>query len=306
MGKSLYGADPVFTSAFLRVLASSKYGSAAHSRWLSGEEPIDATEFAQPLIFATDYALAKMVISWGVRPSLLIGHSAGELVAAVLAGIITLRDGVRVMDDRVDQSIYAPSGGMLAVACSSAEAPSYTDSTVSIAADNAPRQIMLAGSDIGLDMTRLKLVAAGVAHSKVPALTPFHSPAMREVAERHLSFCSTIQWREPVIPVISGYTGRFLTGNTARRPQFWASQVEDPVLFRVALQTALEDDNWLFLETGARQTLTAFAKRHKQVRSGASVAMPLLPDEENAFGPVEDHPSKRAMLAAVGWPSSLN
>lgn len=308
MGKSLYGVDEVFTTAFLRALALSKYGKPAFTRWKEAKHPLDATQFAQPLIFAMDYALAQMVMSWGVRPSLLLGHSAGELVAAVVAGVVSLRDGVRVMDDRVDQSPHAPAGGMLAVACSAADFEGHADGSLSIAADNAPTQIMIAGQNADLERIRSKLTAACVVYSTVPALTPFHSPAMHSVAKRHLSLCRSIPWREPRIPIVSGYTGNDLAGE-ALQPEYWAHQVKDPVLFRQALATVQGKGDWLFLEAGAGATLTAFAKRTRSVRSGTSRALPLLADERSP-APGTVHPSTLARLAVasslrIGTPHQL-
>lgn len=275
MGISLYGHDPVYTTAFLRVLALSKHGRKAHKQWKTGK-CIDDTEYAQPLIFATDYALSQMVISWGVKPSLFIGHSAGELVAAVLAESLTLRQGVRIMDDRVDHAPYAPRGGMVAVACSAQAIVPHLVDGVDIAADNAPRQIMIAGPDKALEEVTSGLDNEGLAYSVVPANTPFHSEAMESVARRHLAICQATEWRTPKTPVISGYLGEYLTKENINHPEFWAQQVQKRVNFRTALLKAFEHGNWLFIEAGAGITLTSFAKRTPQVRSGDSAAVSLL------------------------------
>ncbi|MFH9419942.1 acyltransferase domain-containing protein [Streptomyces sp. NPDC017529] len=180
MAAGLYRHDPVFTEsadAVLDLLGDA--GHAVRADWLS-EAPdasIDAPGRAQPLLFAVEYALGRMVQSWGAGPAAVLGHSAGELVGAVLAGVIDLADAVRMVDERVGCLRDAPAGGMIAVVGGAEELSPYLTGDVAIAAVNSKRQTMLAGTTGHLADVSDKLRAGGYSVAPVPATVPFQSSA---------------------------------------------------------------------------------------------------------------------------------
>lgn len=276
MAGGLYEQEPVFTAAIDEVFALfGEDGPAIRADWLGGAN-LDDVRRAQPLLFAVDYALGRTVLSWGVRPVAMIGHSAGEVVAATLAGVFTLPDAVSLVQDRVRVAVRIPSGGMLAVAASAAELRPYLLGDVAIAAVNATRQTMLAGSDEPLAQVRAQLVADNFTVRPVPATTPFHCGAMAPAVEEAQRMFRA-RPRPPAATVYSGYTGMVLTGDEATSPKFWARQLMDTVYFGPALNRLLEDHEVVLVESGPGQTLTALARRAKAVRSGASAVIPLLP-----------------------------
>ncbi|MDX6361929.1 MAG: [acyl-carrier-protein] S-malonyltransferase, partial [Streptomyces sp.] len=182
MAAGLYGREPVFTAAVDAAL--SHMGAEApqiRADWLTAGRtriPIDDVRRAQPLLFAVDYALGRMVISWGIRPAAVLGHSAGELVAATIAGAVALPDAVAMVMERVRQAVKIPPGGMLAVAADEQRLRPYLGADVAIAAVNANQQTMLAGSAAPLAEVAERLRADGLTVVTVPATSPFHSPAM--------------------------------------------------------------------------------------------------------------------------------
>jgi acyl transferase domain-containing protein len=275
MAASLYGTDAVFTSVIDEVFELfGEVGSVACEAWLAGDN-IDHVSRAQPLLFAVDYALGRTVLSWGVKPVALVGHSAGEVVAATLADVFTLEEAVSLVRDRVVSAVPIPSGGMLAVAGSEAELVPYLEGDVAIAAVNSARQTMLAGSDAPLASVRARLEADEFIVVTVPATTPFHSPAMQPAVDETLANW-TASPRPPRMPVYSGYTGRLMTAEDAMSPRFWARQLTDAVYFGPALNDLLAMYDVLLVEAGPGQTLTSFARRTKAVRHGASAVLPLL------------------------------
>ncbi|MBM7862155.1 acyltransferase domain-containing protein [Lentzea nigeriaca] len=276
MAAGLYGREPVFTSVLEEVLALfGDDGEAVREDWLAGND-IDHVSRAQPLLFAVDYALGRTVLGWGVTPVAMVGHSAGEVVAATLAGVFTLEEAVTLVRGRVRSAAPVPSGGMLAVAASEADMVPYLVGDVAIAAVNAPKQTMLAGSDEPLAAVRARLEADEFTVRTVPATTPFHSPAMAPAVEEALrEFHATP--RSPRITVYSGYTGKELTEADATSPVFWARQLSDTVYFGPALTGLLAAHDVTLVEAGPGQTLTAFARRTKAVRTGVSSVVPLLP-----------------------------
>ncbi|WP_329171042.1 acyltransferase domain-containing protein [Streptomyces decoyicus] len=297
MAAGLYGREPVFTAAVDAVLELlGPEGPAIRADWLTDTPSlaIDDVRRAQPLLFAVDYGLGCMVLSWGIRPAAFLGHSAGELVAAVLAGVVPLSDAVTMMRERVVAAVRIPAGGMLAVAAGADTLRPYLRADVVIAAVNATSQTMLAGSTAPLAETAAALRADGHTVVTVPATSPFHSPAMAPAAAAVERAYTGIPFRIPTLPLYSGYTGDLLGPDDAVSPRFWARQITDPVLFQPALDQLLAADDMLLVEAGPRQTLTVFARRHRAVRLGASAAVPLLPAR-----PTTPEADRHAVLTAA-------
>ncbi|MBW1602481.1 acyltransferase domain-containing protein [Streptomyces sp. JJ66] len=280
MAAGLYRHDPVFTLAMDRVLGlMGGEGPALRRDWLSDDPAIgiDDVRRAQPLLFAVDYSLGRMVLSWGVRPTALLGHSAGELAAAALAGVMRLSDAVRMVRERVRAALLVPPGGMLAVGASAEQVRPFLTPDVVLAAVNATAQVMLAGPGEPLDRVADALRGTGLTVVRVPATSPFHSPAMAPASDAIEPVYATVRFRPPTVALYSGYTGGLMTDENACSPRFWARQVTDPVYFAPALDLLLAADDMHLVEAGPRQTLTAFARRHRAVRVRASAATALLP-----------------------------
>ncbi|MGW4230503.1 acyltransferase domain-containing protein [Streptomyces sp. NPDC004980] len=281
MAAGLYRREPVFTAAVDAALSHmGEEGPRIRADWLDPARAaigIDDVRRAQPLLFAIDYALGCLVLSWGVRPTALLGHSAGELVAATFAGVVSLRDAVAMVLARVREAVKIPAGGMLAVAASEEQVRPYLTADVAVAAVNANQQVMLAGSKDPLTEVAARLKADGHTVVTVPATSPFHSPAMAPASDAVEVAYREIPLREPKMALYSGYTGALMSPQEARSPRFWARQITDTVYFRKALDELLAADDVLLVEVGPRQTLTAFARRHRSVRLGAGAVTPILP-----------------------------
>ncbi|MFI6152966.1 acyltransferase domain-containing protein [Kitasatospora sp. NPDC051170] len=304
MAAGLYGREPVFTAAIDAVFELlEEVGPAIRADWLGvldGRAPtieVDDVRRAQPLLFAVDHALGRMVLGWGVRPAAVLGHSAGELVAATLAGVVSLSDAVGMMRERVVQAVKIPPGGMLAVGAAERVLRPYLTGDVAIAAVNAAQQTMLAGSTEVLAEVAERLRADGHIAVAVPATSPFHSPAMAPASDLVELAYRGVQFAEPALPFYSGYTGDLMTPTEALSPRYWARQITDTVNFAPALDQLLATEDVLLVEAGPRQTLTAFARRHRAVRLGASAAVPLLP--ARGGGGEDDRRSVLTAAAAI-------
>lgn len=280
MAAGLYPDDPVFTAAIEEVFAAmGKHGDALRADWLADrpEVPLDDVTRSQPLLFAVDYALAQLVLSWGVRPVALLGHSVGEMVAAVLSNIFSLADASALMLDRVARLATAPPGGMLAVAATPVQVEDLLSDGVVVGAVNAPMHTVLAGPDGPLAVVAERLVAEGFAYRRIPSHSAFHSPAVRPSLIGAEAAVAAVPRQSPTITVYSGYTAEPLGAAQAFDPAFWARQPADPVLFWPALDNLLSGDGVILLETGPGQGLANIARRHRTVRSGRSSVMALLP-----------------------------
>jgi [acyl-carrier-protein] S-malonyltransferase len=277
MAAGLYRVEPVFTAAIDEILTA--FGPTAgglRDDWLAGR-PIDHVTRSTPLLFAVDYALGRLVLSWGVRPAALLGHSIGELVAATLAGVFEPAEIARIIAVRVGHLAAAPAGSMLAVAAGPQDVAPYLGGDLVVGAVNGPRQVVLSGTTARLAAARAGLEQAGWSCRAVPALSPFHSPAMAEVARRGAALFTGVVPRTPRLPLYSAYLGRRMTPADAADRGFWIGQPAAPVLFWPALDALLGDGDFHLLETGPGDGLTTLARRHPAVRTGRSTVGALLP-----------------------------
>jgi acyl transferase domain-containing protein len=308
MAAGLYGHDDVFTDAMdeaFRLLGP--HGTRVRTQWLADSPPPgyhDVT-VAQPLLYAVNHALGRMVLDWGVRPVALLGHSVGELVAATLAGVLSFADGVRLMRDRVELFARTPPGGMLAVAASVAEVEGLLGSGgVHLAAVNAPRQLLLAGETRCLERAARILEHGGVVCRPALARQAFHSPVVEPaVAASRPSWRATPLY-PPALPVYSAYTDGVLDARTARDPDFWAEQPAATVHFAPALDRLLAEHRCLLLEVGPGASLSALARRHPGVVRGGSRVASLLPDRRTTDAADRDCVAAARRLVGARQPVS--
>ncbi|UKY51767.1 acyltransferase domain-containing protein [Streptomyces inhibens] len=280
MAAGLYPHEPVFAEAFDEVLdAYGEHGPRLRADWTADRPsvPLDHVTRSQPLLFAVDYALGRLALSWGVRPAALLGHSVGEMAAAVLADVFDVADAARLMLDRVSRLALAPPGGMLAVAASAGELEPFLGDGVAIGAVNAPLHTVLAGPEGPLAAAAERMTAAGIVFRRVPSMSAFHSPAVRPALSGSEEAVAAVAANPPRTVVYSGYTAAPLEAAEAQKPSFWAAQPAEPVFFWAALNALLATGPLVLLEAGPGQGLSAIARRHPDVRTGRSTVVPLLP-----------------------------
>lgn len=298
MAGALYRDDPVFTATmdeFFGLLGGE--GPRLRTEWLAGDPGTDLADAtrAQPLLLAVNLALGRMVLGWGVHPAALLGHSVGELAAAVLAGVFRFADAVDLMRHRMALFAAAPPGGMLAVAGSVEDVRPVLSETVVVGAVNAPDQTILAGPAGPLARAARRLGTAGLVCRPVASSVAFHSPAAGHLVERSLPFMSGLLLRPPDLPLYSAYRPGRLDARTATDPGFWARQVVDPVLFWPALDRLLTGRELTVLDLSPGRALGRLARRHPAVVGGRSEVVGLL----DARGGAADRDSVRAAALRV-------
>lgn len=292
MGAFLYDRDLIFTEVVDRVFHfMGNSGPLLRAEWLSGTSsvPMDDASRAQPLLFTIELGIGTSLLRRGLVPAALIGHSVGELVAAVLAGVLDVADAAALFAARSAVMADAPCGGMLAVHGGAAELESQLAACsgleeICIGAINAPDQTMLAGPEPALTRAELLLRAQGRTCLRVKARQPFHSTALAPAAACWRRAFAGIGLRAANLPIRSTRTGEWLRPDEAIDPGFWAGQLVEPVLFWRALDGVLTDpahtkENTVLVEAGPGRGLSALACRHPAVtgrRSRARV-VPLLP-----------------------------
>ncbi len=239
------------------------------------------TRVAQPAIFAVSYALARLMLGWGLRPAALIGHSIGEYVAACIAGVFAFEDGLRLVTERGRLMASVPPGAMLAVPLSAEDLVPLLSPDVTVAALNAPGVSVVAGPSDAIDRLAEVLRARGVEGRHLHTSHAFHSPMMDPILEAFVAGFSEIPLHPPSIPVVSNVTGTWITPEQAADPREWARHLRHTVRFSQGLETILADGNALLVEVGPGQTLTALARRSR-AGSPRSVATTRRADGEDA------------------------
>lgn len=296
MAAGLYGHCDVFTAVMDRAFELlGADGLGIRADWLSAEPAamLDDVTRAQPLLYALGYALGKLAESWGAEPAALLGHSVGEMVAATMAGVFEFDDGMRLMRDRMRIFAGTPPGGMLAVAAAADDVSPHLSPPVAIAAINGPRQLLLAGPAAELGEAKRRLQANQITCRPARARQAFHSPAVAAAAEESADGWAATTLRPPRRTVYSAYLGAVLPPRDACDPDFWARQPASPVLFHTTLDRMLNDGDFLLVEAGPGQGLSALARRHPAVSRGRSEVMAMLPAEAGS----EDD-DRRAVAAA--------
>ncbi|MGW2698040.1 amino acid adenylation domain-containing protein [Streptomyces sp. NPDC001296] len=266
MGRELYGTQPVFRAALDRcaeLLAGRLPRPLLEVLFpAEGEDsPVDSTEYAQPALFAFEFALAELWESWGVRPDVVIGHSLGEYVAACRAGVFSLQDALTLVTERGRLMGALPVGGrMVSVAAPEDEvdrliAP-YRD-TVSIAAVNGARSTVLSGAGAAVAEIVAALDERGLRHRELTVSHAFHSPLMRPVLERFAEVAASVRYAPPRVPVVSNVTGE-PAGEELARAEYWVEHIMRPVRFADGAAAMAASGADVFLEISPRPTLLPF------------------------------------------------
>ncbi len=270
MGAALYAQYPVFQHyydecdrLFTPLLGRSIKALVFGTDGTDGRD-IHQTAFTQPALFALEYALAQLWISWGIRPTVLLGHSIGEIVAACLAGLFSLPDAITLVSARARlmQSVRTP-GGMIAVRAPAADvAPllkEYPD--VSFGAINAPEQCVVSGGVAALAAITAELTARDIKVTPLPVSHAFHSPLMAEVFDAFRAALSGIQFREPELSFVSNLTGAVASLADVGNPDYWVRHIGEPVNFAAGMRCVRARGRHVFVEIGPSATLSGMGKQ---------------------------------------------
>ena len=273
MGRALYASQPVFRRALERCaellraeldqpLLEILYPTTRETA-PEGQRLIDQTIYTQPALFALEYALAQLWLAWGVQPALLLGHSVGEVVAACVAGVFSLEDGIKLITARGRLMQRLPQdGAMVALNTDETEAQAliaaYSD-VVSIAAVNGPENVVISGQRTAVEAICQQVIAAGGKVRFLPVSHAFHSPLMAPMLADFRRVAATITYRPPTLPIVSNLTGKLATTEIAT-PDYWVRNVRHAVRFADGVQTLAAQGCTVFVEIGPKPVLLGMAK----------------------------------------------
>ncbi|MFZ0317813.1 MAG: SDR family NAD(P)-dependent oxidoreductase [Candidatus Sulfotelmatobacter sp.] len=236
---------------------------------------LNETWIAQPAVFVIEYALARLLMHWGIKPEAMIGYSIGEYVAACLAGVLSIEDALFLVAKRAQLIQTLPTGAMLAVPVSEKDAQGYLSKEIWMAAINGSGLCVLAGSEEGINDCEQKIRSADLACRRLPTTHPFHSPLLTPVAEQFTGLVKKVHLKAPKIPYLSNVTGAWITPSEAVDPNYWAKHMCQSVRFADGLSELWREPSRIMIEIGPGQSLTSLALQER-VHGTEQVVLPTI------------------------------
>jgi acyl transferase domain-containing protein/NADPH-dependent curcumin reductase CurA len=257
------------TNAFAETIHECDALIRRHTSWslideLSADEKnskLEHTEYAQPAIFAIEIALARLWNSWGIQPAAIIGHSAGEVAAAQIAGALSLEEAIRIVVNRGRLMEPAKAKGkMLAVRLPADQVAQKIESIkndVCIAAINSPESTVVSGDRALIDQLATHWRDINVACRLMPVDYAFHSPQMEFFSDELARVLGKVETRPSSISIMSTVRGALVPGE-AFDARYWAQNMRLPVQFAAAIQAAHTTGAATFLEVGPHPVLLSY------------------------------------------------
>ncbi|HJX22623.1 MAG TPA: acyltransferase domain-containing protein, partial [Steroidobacteraceae bacterium] len=267
MGRALAGSCAVFREAFeevcghfdelldmpLRVVLFAEEGSEQAAR-------LNETAYTQPALFAVEVALFRQLESWGVHPDILLGHSIGELAAAHVAGVWSLKEACRVVAARGRLMQALPEGGaMMALEASEAEVLPLLEQYVGVevAGLNGPRSTVISGDEAAVVAMAEHFTIEGRKTKRLQVSHAFHSKRMEPMLEEFRKVAASVTYGTPQLPIASNVTGQLATTEELCSAEYWVRQVRSPVRFLDGVRVLEAEGARASLELGPDGVLTA-------------------------------------------------
>ncbi len=270
MGRKLYETQPTFRKTLQQCdrllkpyleqsLLEILYGTSETAHLL------DETAYTQPALFALEYALAELWRSWGIVPDAVIGHSVGEYVAACVAGVFSLEDGLKLIAERSRLMQSLPQNGEMAVVFAEQERVvniiTQYEGQVGIAAVNGSNNIVISGVREYVQSAVEQCQSQGITVKPLQVSHAFHSSLMEPILDKFESKAATVQFQAPQIALISNLTSQIFKSGEIPDASYWRRHLREPVQFAAGMNTLAEQGYKVFLEIGPRPTLSGMAKR---------------------------------------------
>ncbi len=272
MGRQLYETQPVFRQTLehcdeiLRPYLDHSLLEVLYPKVKQPSSPSELlaqTAYTQPALFALEYALYQLWLDWGIRPSAVMGHSLGEYVAACVAGVFSLEDGLRLVAERGRLMQALPqNGSMVAVFADEqrvrAMIQPYYDQ-VALAAINGPESVVISGRCDCIQAAISSMAAQGIETKQLKVSHPFHSPLMKPMLADFKRIATEVTYSRPTIDLISNLTGNIVTSELAT-PEYWCRHILQPVRFSQSMDYLTQQGYKLFVEIGPKPILLGMGR----------------------------------------------
>ncbi|MDB4951687.1 MAG: Polyketide synthase type [Gemmatimonadetes bacterium] len=301
MGQELYAEGGAFREAMdecaeiLRPLLGLDVREAIYPATEDDVVPIGVRlahpALGQPALFATEYALAKQWMEWGVQPAALAGHGVGEYVAACLAGVLALPDALALVAARGAALQALGDGANLIVTRGAAEVTPHLSGDVHLLSDDGPGLCVLSGPPADMAETERRLAERGIQVFRQPVFHALRASAAGEVAAAFAEVARSVPRGKPAIPTLSGVTGTWLTAADLADPAYWERQTTGTIRFGAGLRELYADPARILLEVGPAALLTGVVRTSPE----HPAEQPVVPSLMRGFG----EPERAALLRAV-------
>ena len=283
MGRGLYESQPVFRASLDECarLLDPWMQMPLISMLFADDTSVSLRETgnAQPALFALQVSLAALWRSWGVVPDAVLGHSAGEIAAACVSGVVSLPDASRLVAERGRRMQALPVGAMASV-----EAPEWrvrqaideTRALVSLAAINGPTRVTVAGGPHAVAAVCGALGGAGFKSKLLDVARAFHSAMMEPMLAGFEELVREVKLSTPTVTLVSSVTGA-ASDQDLLTAAYWRRQIREPVRFFDGFQALRELGIDTFVEIGPQATLLPMAMSLDAVAGPASNRCSWLP-----------------------------
>jgi acyl transferase domain-containing protein/acyl carrier protein len=226
--------------------------------------PIDNTAYTQPALFALEYALYQLWQSWGIKPDIVLGHSVGEYVAACVAGVFSLEDGLKLIAARGQLMQALPENGAMLAVMATAEQlqpllAGYKEK-VAIAAVNGLENLVISGEKSAISDISSQLEAIGIKTKQLQVSHAFHSPLMQPMLADFMQVAKEIKFAPPQLKLISNVTGQLATAEIATA-EYWCRHILNPVEFAASMATLQQQKVTGCLEIGPKPILLGMGRQ---------------------------------------------
>ncbi len=270
------------------------------------EAMLGLTQFTQPALFALEVALYRLVTSWGVRADVLVGHSIGELVAAHVAGVLSLHDACVLVAARARlMGALAPGGAMLAVEATEDEVAESLEGVgegVSVAAVNGPRAVVLSGEVAAIEACAAVWAQRDRRTSRLRVSHAFHSVLMEPMLDEFRAVAEGLTYGPAHIAVVSNVTGQ-VVDDELRDPGYWVRHVRHAVRFCDGVRELERLGVTRFVELGPDAVLATMAREcvSEQLERQALFAGAMRRRRDQARSVAECLAALHASGADVNW-----
>ncbi len=221
-------------------------------------------QHTQVALFSVEFALAQVWKSWGIEPSIVIGHGLGHYVAACISGVFTLEDGLMLIATREQLLQHIPEpGAMLMVYADERETEAFRlqhKEELSLAAVNTHANHIIAGREKSIQDLKNHLIARGIKSRCLPNSHGLPSPLIDPVLEEFNTVCHTVKLSPPTLPFISTVTGQ-LANREVCDPNYWHRHTRDTIWFSDGMETLLHEKVGACIEIGGQPSLIEFGQQ---------------------------------------------
>jgi acyl transferase domain-containing protein/acyl carrier protein len=271
------------------------------------ETLLNRTIYSQTSVFVVEYALAQLIMEWGIKPYAMIGYSIGEYVTACLSGVFSLEDALYLVAGRARLIHGIETGAMTAISLPEDEIKqqlSGVSAQIAVAAVNAPDLCIVSGKLADIETLEQQLQTNNVVFRRLKTFQAFHSPMMEAVREELTALFNKVNWQAPAIPYMSNVTGTWVKAEEITQPGYWVTHTVSPIRFSNGISELLKTSCNFFLEIGPGNSLCGFLSQHHEANKDPAVdrfVLASLPKES------ENISSEAFLLRALGklWAAGL-